>query len=107
MHTLHTSAASIFQSWAKEQPQEADSNGVCDAETSSLWRRCWCPLLQGQKVLIFLVLYSGFGYGRVLTVAVLYRCLVWLCTDWCWVVQVLHSSVLTGVVLYRFSTVVF
>ncbi|ESO85819.1 hypothetical protein LOTGIDRAFT_130403 [Lottia gigantea] len=41
MHTLHTRAANIFSSWAK-----VDSEGI-DAETSSLWAKCWCPLLQG------------------------------------------------------------
>ncbi|XP_050390841.2 Golgi-specific brefeldin A-resistance guanine nucleotide exchange factor 1 isoform X2 [Patella vulgata] len=41
MHTLHTRAASIFSSWAEE-----DSARI-DAGTSSLWAKCWCPLLQG------------------------------------------------------------
>ena len=64
MHTMHTRAASIFHSWAEEQKSEhgddssvagsdtaaaaaGGADNICDDETSSLWRRCWCPLLQG------------------------------------------------------------
>ncbi|XP_012936931.1 Golgi-specific brefeldin A-resistance guanine nucleotide exchange factor 1 [Aplysia californica] len=71
MHTLHTRAASIFSSWAKEEqePHEADANKSAvsgnvavsipvpslavgsgprlGSGTSTLWGKCWCPLLQG------------------------------------------------------------
>ncbi|KAF6035843.1 GBF1 [Bugula neritina] len=51
MHTLHTRASSIFHSWAEEQQTDGSADeqeeNICDAGTSSLWRRCWCPLLQG------------------------------------------------------------
>jgi len=55
MHTLHTRAASIFMSWASEPMGEnsGDVDDICNAETSSLWRRCWCPLLQGEWVLTY------------------------------------------------------
>lgn len=48
MHTLHARAASIFQSWADESKEDLTDDDICDAKTSSLWRRCWCPLLQGE-----------------------------------------------------------
>jgi len=54
MHTLHTRAASIYSSWAEEEKkrgQDSSINGQdgspITAEASSLWDRCWCPLLQG------------------------------------------------------------
>ncbi|XP_066304243.1 Golgi-specific brefeldin A-resistance guanine nucleotide exchange factor 1-like isoform X1 [Branchiostoma lanceolatum] len=53
MHTLHTRAAAIFSAWAEEEKARRqkggkDVNGVeIDAGTSSLWNKCWCPLLQG------------------------------------------------------------
>ena len=55
MHTLHTRAATIFSSWAEEerqrlvQPREPYLEGLpgIDAGTSTLWTKCWCPLLQG------------------------------------------------------------
>ncbi|GAB1600980.1 Golgi-specific brefeldin A-resistance guanine nucleotide exchange factor 1-like [Argonauta hians] len=46
MHTLHTRAASIFSYWAEEGNGEV-SESTIDAATSSLWAKCWCPLLQG------------------------------------------------------------
>ena len=60
MHTLHTRAASIFSSWAEEEQRKRsivlavpgtscqDSLESIDAGASSLWLKCWCPLLQGQ-----------------------------------------------------------
>ena len=63
MHTLHTRAASIFSSWAEEEQRTRNgesvvSGGSCqgsleniDAGASSLWIKCWCPLLQGQSSL--------------------------------------------------------
>lgn len=62
MHTLHTRAASIFSSWAAEERErlaEAATAAAAqpyldtvvepsiDAQSSSLWLKCWCPLLQG------------------------------------------------------------
>ncbi|GFO18536.1 Golgi-specific brefeldin a-resistance guanine nucleotide exchange factor 1 isoform a [Plakobranchus ocellatus] len=70
MHTLHTRAASIFSSWAKEEEEGEKQGGdepqaaatavtrarsqVCTASTAmvdsratTLWGKCWCPLLQG------------------------------------------------------------
>lgn len=59
MHTLHTRAASIFSSWAEEEQRKRsmalavpgtscqDSLESIDAGASSLWLKCWCPLLQG------------------------------------------------------------
>ena len=57
MHTLHTRAATIFSSWAEEErhrlaePREPYLEGLpgIDAGTSTLWTKCWCPLLQGMK----------------------------------------------------------
>ena len=90
MHTLHTRAATIFSSWAEEQhlPDEPDAlededdtvrspshpsqpapqpymvgYESIDAGTSTLWSKCWCPLLQGQyeplhnKHVFFLQMY--------------------------------------------------
>ena len=59
MHTLHTRAASIFSSFAEEDAKqqgprrstESLPEGLgdpIDAEVSTLWRKCWCPLLQGK-----------------------------------------------------------
>ncbi|ELU03437.1 hypothetical protein CAPTEDRAFT_227129 [Capitella teleta] len=60
MHTLHTRAASIFSSWAEEEKcrlegkesfyldTEGQQEAVkISAEASTLWVKCWCPLLQG------------------------------------------------------------
>nr|XP_032805808.1 Golgi-specific brefeldin A-resistance guanine nucleotide exchange factor 1 isoform X1 [Petromyzon marinus]XP_032805809.1 Golgi-specific brefeldin A-resistance guanine nucleotide exchange factor 1 isoform X1 [Petromyzon marinus]XP_032805810.1 Golgi-specific brefeldin A-resistance guanine nucleotide exchange factor 1 isoform X1 [Petromyzon marinus]XP_032805811.1 Golgi-specific brefeldin A-resistance guanine nucleotide exchange factor 1 isoform X1 [Petromyzon marinus] len=67
MHTLHTRAASIYSSWAEEQVRQeaatptADAaetaaqrtggrlakHAVVQADASTLWASCWCPLLQG------------------------------------------------------------
>nr|XP_039272742.1 Golgi-specific brefeldin A-resistance guanine nucleotide exchange factor 1-like isoform X2 [Styela clava] len=62
MHTLHTRAASIYSSWAEEEKRrltelktELDETDVAtetkepkiNAEASTLWDKCWCPLLQG------------------------------------------------------------
>ncbi|XP_071108376.1 Golgi-specific brefeldin A-resistance guanine nucleotide exchange factor 1-like isoform X1 [Haliotis cracherodii] len=46
MHTLHTRAATIFSSWAEEEEKEEAAVKI-DAGTSTLWGKCWCPLLQG------------------------------------------------------------
>lgn len=47
MHTLHTRAAQIYQWWASEgvDPSEEERPNV--VQNPSLWRRGWCPLLQG------------------------------------------------------------
>ena len=48
MHTLHTRAASIYSSWAEEEKKRGpDGDSPITAEASSLWDKCWCPLLQG------------------------------------------------------------
>lgn len=63
MHTMHTRAATIFNSWAEEKRWteaakdaieankveeffEGDNQASSHLETS-LWSTCWCPLLQG------------------------------------------------------------
>uniref|UniRef100_H2ZA16 SEC7 domain-containing protein n=1 Tax=Ciona savignyi TaxID=51511 RepID=H2ZA16_CIOSA len=46
MHTLHTRAASIYSSWEAEE-RKVTNEPVVTAEASSLWGKCWCPLLQG------------------------------------------------------------
>ena len=50
MHTLHTRANSIYTSWAEEGcssgMKDSESEGI-DADSESLWVKCWCPLLQG------------------------------------------------------------
>nr|XP_020646816.1 Golgi-specific brefeldin A-resistance guanine nucleotide exchange factor 1 isoform X1 [Pogona vitticeps] len=47
MHTLHTRAATIYNSWAEEQHHlEAEENKI-EADSRTLWANCWCPLLQG------------------------------------------------------------
>lgn len=69
MHTLHTKAALIYNSWAQES-NIPDATAVAeDAEqvaeqshripaddteagTSALWTHCWCPLLQGFIVFV-------------------------------------------------------
>ena len=62
MHTLHTRAATIFSAWADEERQRREERGQrtedaylqgltepsVDAQSSSLWLNCWCPLLQGR-----------------------------------------------------------
>lgn len=56
MHTFHTRAAAIFNSWAAEEPRVACENlpdmvdSVVDAQPSTLWTKCWCPLLQGMLI---------------------------------------------------------
>lgn len=47
MHTLHTPAASIYSSWAEEQRHLQTSGHKIEANSSTLWAHCWCPLLQG------------------------------------------------------------
>ncbi|KAH0624366.1 hypothetical protein JD844_031764 [Phrynosoma platyrhinos] len=42
MHTLHTRAASIYNSWAEEA-----AGKKIEADSRTLWANCWCPLLQG------------------------------------------------------------
>lgn len=61
MHTLHTRAAAIFGSWAEEEERNRDGFYLegeerVEAETSMLWVKCWCPLLQGE----FLILTPDF-----------------------------------------------
>ncbi|XP_060096950.1 Golgi-specific brefeldin A-resistance guanine nucleotide exchange factor 1 [Heteronotia binoei] len=45
MHTLHTRAANIYNSWAEEQHHLQGKKIEADSQT--LWASCWCPLLQG------------------------------------------------------------
>ncbi|XP_053088971.1 Golgi-specific brefeldin A-resistance guanine nucleotide exchange factor 1 isoform X2 [Pangasianodon hypophthalmus] len=47
MHTLHTRAASIYNSWAEEQRHLEASGKKIEADSQTLWSSCWCPLLQG------------------------------------------------------------
>ncbi|XP_054653677.1 Golgi-specific brefeldin A-resistance guanine nucleotide exchange factor 1 isoform X2 [Dunckerocampus dactyliophorus] len=47
MHTLHTRAASIYSSWAKEQQHVEAAGKKIEADSQTLWTSCWCPLLQG------------------------------------------------------------
>ncbi|XP_006807127.2 Golgi-specific brefeldin A-resistance guanine nucleotide exchange factor 1 [Neolamprologus brichardi] len=47
MHTLHTRAASIYNSWAEEQCHLEASSRKIEADSQTLWTSCWCPLLQG------------------------------------------------------------
>ncbi|KAF3708606.1 Golgi-specific brefeldin A-resistance guanine nucleotide exchange factor 1 [Channa argus] len=47
MHTLHTRAASIYSSWAEEQRHLEAAGRKIEADSQTLWTRCWCPLLQG------------------------------------------------------------
>lgn len=63
MHTLHTKAAVIYNSWAQEpsaactavatddqlhnSQHDVGPSEEVDAGTSALWMHCWCPLLQG------------------------------------------------------------
>jgi brefeldin A-resistance guanine nucleotide exchange factor 1 len=66
MHTLHTKAAAIYNSWAQDpavpditdvpvedQQQIIDRSSSMglpqdnESGTSALWTHCWCPLLQG------------------------------------------------------------
>ncbi|GFR62155.1 Golgi-specific brefeldin A-resistance guanine nucleotide exchange factor 1 [Elysia marginata] len=63
MHTLHTRAATIFGSWAQEEQgagDEPEGSGrtrgqgpaaatgkPVDTRATTLWGKCWCPLLQG------------------------------------------------------------
>lgn len=78
MHTLHTRAASIFSSWAQEEadgagkkvtpavgggsvggtvgPRKVNSQGKLVTEVTTLWGKCWCPLLQGELVISSLII---------------------------------------------------
>ncbi|XP_060625194.2 Golgi-specific brefeldin A-resistance guanine nucleotide exchange factor 1 isoform X1 [Anolis sagrei] len=47
MHTLHTRAASIYNSWAEEQHHLEAAGKKIEADSRTLWANCWCPLLQG------------------------------------------------------------
>ncbi|XP_077207241.1 Golgi-specific brefeldin A-resistance guanine nucleotide exchange factor 1 isoform X3 [Paroedura picta] len=47
MHTLHTRAAAIYNSWAEEQPHLEAAGKKIEADSQTLWASCWCPLLQG------------------------------------------------------------
>ncbi|XP_042312385.1 Golgi-specific brefeldin A-resistance guanine nucleotide exchange factor 1 isoform X3 [Sceloporus undulatus] len=47
MHTLHTRAASIYNSWAEEQHHLETAGKKIEADSRTLWTNCWCPLLQG------------------------------------------------------------
>ena len=53
MHTLHTRANSIYTSWAEEGDslgtKDTESEGI-EADSESLWVKCWCPLLQGKPL---------------------------------------------------------
>ena len=70
MHTLHTRAATIFSSWAEEErhrlaePREPYLEGLpgIDAGTSTLWTKCWCPLLQGIKFLGLRWIFKDWWY---------------------------------------------
>ncbi|XP_056660734.1 Golgi-specific brefeldin A-resistance guanine nucleotide exchange factor 1 isoform X1 [Monodelphis domestica] len=47
MHTLHTRAATIYNSWAEEQRHLETGGKKIEADSRTLWAHCWCPLLQG------------------------------------------------------------
>ncbi|XP_054838203.1 Golgi-specific brefeldin A-resistance guanine nucleotide exchange factor 1 isoform X2 [Eublepharis macularius] len=47
MHTLHTRAANIYNSWAEEQRHLEATRKKIEADSQTLWANCWCPLLQG------------------------------------------------------------
>lgn len=55
MHSLHTRAASIFNSWIEKKSkisQDTDTknqneNIIFQIDGAGLWTTCWCPLLQG------------------------------------------------------------
>ncbi|XP_051473520.1 Golgi-specific brefeldin A-resistance guanine nucleotide exchange factor 1 isoform X3 [Apus apus] len=47
MHTLHTRAATIYNSWAEEQRHLETAGRKIEADSRTLWSNCWCPLLQG------------------------------------------------------------
>ncbi|XP_067141452.1 Golgi-specific brefeldin A-resistance guanine nucleotide exchange factor 1 [Centruroides vittatus] len=54
MHTLHTRAASIFNSWLEEKSKDNRDAEVGNQKNDAviqidggLWTTCWCPLLQG------------------------------------------------------------
>ena len=64
MHTFHTRAAAIFSSWAAEEPRvPCETNpemidSVVDAQPTTLWTKCWCPLLQGNELLFKVLVLS-------------------------------------------------
>ena len=43
LDTLHNKAASIFAQWTEEQKRVAN----VESTLSTLWSKCWCPILQG------------------------------------------------------------
>lgn len=48
LDTLHNKATTIFTSWYDEQLRNpSQSVTVIDINTSTLWSKCWCPILQG------------------------------------------------------------
>ena len=48
LDTLHNKAASIFTSWSEEKLRSPTQIvTVIDINTSVLWIKCWCPILQG------------------------------------------------------------
>ncbi|XP_039215978.1 Golgi-specific brefeldin A-resistance guanine nucleotide exchange factor 1 isoform X3 [Crotalus tigris] len=53
MHTLHTRAATIYNSWAEEQHHLKISEKKIEANSRALWINCWCPLLQGIACLCY------------------------------------------------------
>lgn len=65
MHTLHTRASSIYTSWAEEGNgsvgKDSESEGI-DADSESLWVKCWCPLLQGNVSVVNISIWDVFVY---------------------------------------------
>ncbi len=48
LDTLHNKAASIFTSWSEEKLRNpVQIVTIVDINTSVLWSKCWCPILQG------------------------------------------------------------
>ncbi len=48
LDTLHNKATSIFTSWSEEKLRNPSQTiTVIDINTSVLWTKCWCPILQG------------------------------------------------------------
>lgn len=48
LDTLHNKAAGIFTSWSEEKLRNpAQDVTIVDINTSILWSKCWCPILQG------------------------------------------------------------
>ena len=48
LDTLHNKASSIFTSWSEEKLRNPIQDvTIVDINTSVLWTKCWCPILQG------------------------------------------------------------